>query len=535
MGRVEWRLLFFLLLFMDVKIVIKVAALLMIYILNPGFRFGFKGKNSRLPLFYPIVIGISVINWLLYQNFSLNYTASLFTGILFWIMCILAVHQLKSLVDKTETDTLHNTLILFFKINIAVSLFNLLVIFADIGLQNPFLYQGMYQKYFVNTGDYIKGISFDTSTANALINAFGIIYFLSRKQYAMVFISMAILLLTASNFTNLILLIVFIYLLLFKSSKEQKSIIICCLFMLVIFLAKFSPQNDRYINETFRKFFPHNDEPVVKQLKPVRITDRPDSLLNKDERREKTAQLYMDSLDRVLILQKEKLLQIGRDTSTGTISERPFIETPSIHSAPFQRRNDTTEFQQQLLAFSYANNNDPFESVHKYDKRMPGKLIAFLQLGNFLKEHPFKIVSGDGTGNFSSKLAFKTTGLKIAGSYPQKLVYTSTEFFNNHFAVYASFFTKPAASHSIMNNPASVYGQLLSEYGIIGLSAILFYYVWFFFRHRKKMRYGLPLLLILLAAFFVEYWFEQLSIVVLFELMIFIDIKPQAKTDEQHG
>eukprot|EP01039_Chlorochromonas_danica_P015397 gene15397-18091_t len=37
---------------------------------------------------------------------------------------------------------------------------------------NPFRYQGQYQKYFLGTGDYIKGVTFDISTTNAVINAF---------------------------------------------------------------------------------------------------------------------------------------------------------------------------------------------------------------------------------------------------------------------------------------------------------------------------------------------------------------------------
>jgi hypothetical protein len=52
----------------------------------------------------------------------------------------------------------------------------------------------MYQKYFIGTGDHIRGITFDTSTTNAVLNAFGIVYFLLRKQMVMALLCMAVLL-----------------------------------------------------------------------------------------------------------------------------------------------------------------------------------------------------------------------------------------------------------------------------------------------------------------------------------------------------
>ena len=39
-----------------------------------------------------------------------------------------------------------------------------------------------------------------------------------------------------------------------------------------------------------------------------------------------------------------------------------------------------------------------------------------------------------------------------------------------------------------------------------------------------------PLLALLLGFFFMDYWFEQLSIVVLFELLLFLNLKETAQT-----
>jgi len=65
----------------------------------------------------------------------------------------------------------------------------------------------------------------------------------------------------------------------------------------------------------------------------------------------------------------------------------------------------------------------------------------------------------------------------------------------------------------------------LGEYGLAGVCVFLFFYLANFTRSWKKLTYGLPVLLIMLGAFVSDYWFEQLSVVVLFELLMFVDMK----------
>ena len=520
---IEWKLLIFLLLFMDVKLAVKLAAIVMICILQPDFRFRFSFNRSRLPLFYLLMPGIAVFNWAISQNFSSNYSLVALTGVLFWLASILAIQQVKLFVEKTDVEILHNTLLVFFIINIAASLLNLSAIFWEIGFQNPFRYQGEYQKYFINTGDHIKGISFDSSTTNALINSFGIIYFLYRKKYLLTLACMVILILTASNFTNVILLLVFFALFLFRSNKAQKSIMAVCVFMLVIFLTKFSPQNDNYFNETFKKYFFKKETTPLVAKKIITIRERPDSLLDAEGRKEKTATLYLDSLERER-LKTIASSQKGIQASVVDLNDRPQIPGDSIHTATFQSNRDTTSFQRQLLSFVNARADKPVISNKEVDA-LPGKLIAFKQSFNFLKEHPARVITGVGAGNFSSKLAFRATGLKMAGGYPQRFIYCNPDFANNHLSLYVAFFTRAAGSHSIINSPASVYDQLFTEYGLLGLGAFMICYVGFFLRDIKKLTFGIPLLAITLAAFAVDYWFEQLSIIILFELMMFVNIK----------
>ena len=341
---------------------------------------------------------------------------------------------------------------------------------------------------------------------------------------------MITLILTASNFTNVILLLIFVMLFLFKSTREQKSIMAICVFLLVIFLVKFSPQNDTYINDTFEKYVLRKKENLAPKEKIIPIRERPDSLLDADSKKEKIATLFLDSVEREEIKKKE--LSGSSMAKAGNIGliERPQIPGDSIHTASFQWKRDTTLFQRQILSYAEKHNVEPAIINSKYDVGLPGKLIAFKESLDFFKEHRGKIICGNGTGNFSSKLAFRATGLKIAGGYPKNLVYNSPDFLNNHFSLYTYFFTKNAAAHSLINNPASVYDQLLTEYGLAGIAVFIIYYAGFFLKHLKVLSYGIPLLAMMLAVFMVDYWFEQLSIVVLFELMMFINIKENTKT-----
>src|ERR1700744_623165 len=252
-GYVDWQLLLFLFLFLNVKLVIKIPAIIFIYLLRSSSQFKFSLKNSRLPLFYPLVILIALIDLLVNKNFSTpNYLPVLLTGTAFWIMCILAVHQVKLAVERNDTEVIHRTIVVFFIVKAVISLLNLVYIVWITGAINPYNYQGEYQKYVVSTGDYVKGLTFDTSTTNAVLNGFGVIYFFTKKMPVMLLICMAILLLTGSNFTNLILFGILAYCFIFKSSRDQKSLLVVCIVFLVVFMGKISPQNNDYLINTIK-------------------------------------------------------------------------------------------------------------------------------------------------------------------------------------------------------------------------------------------------------------------------------------------
>jgi hypothetical protein len=523
---VDWKLLLFLLLFLNVKFAVKIPAIVIIYLLQFNFKFGFSLKNSRLPLFYLLVIVIAFINLLVYKSFSnSNYLMVFSIGIGFWLLCLLAIHQIKLSVENNNVQVLHNTILVFFIINTIVSLATLAYIMVDAHAINPFRYQGQYQKYFLGTGDYIKGITFDISTTNAVINAFGVIYFLTRKMPLMVLTCMVVLLLTASNFMNIALLLVLAGLFIFKTNRDQKSIIVVCCMLLLIFLAKVSPQNNQYVHETFKNII-HPPKPPFNTV----ALNEADSTKDPEYIKRQFAKHYLDSLKAITISQTAK----SQPTITAvnlpkTNAGRIILVGANINTPPYQTPTDTPAEQRKLLAFINLHKADlPLSGQDIYQVHLPGKAIGFIQTTKFLKDHPAKILAGSGMGNFSSKLAFKATGLEFSGGFPAKYVYIGRDFLVNHLDVYLNFFSKRRELHSLTNSPFSVYDQLLAEYGLLGVAAFVLFYLGYFAKHLKKLTYGIPILILMLAVFFTDYWFEQLSVVVFFELLLLLNIKETA-------
>jgi len=210
---------------------------------------------------------------------------------------------------------------------------------------------------------------------------------------------------------------------------------------------------------------------------------------------------------------------------------RPTLPQDSIYTAKFQHKADSSEMKMtsQLVQLSQNLGKDTgLSSQQIKSRKAPGKIVAMRETVQFLQQHPLKTLTGNGMGNFSSKLAFRTAGLNIAGGYPKKYAYINDDFKDNHLSIFLDYFEKDSGYHSITNSPNSVYGQLLGEYGVAGLFALLIYYLGWFAKGIKKLTYGIPVLLLLSAAFFADYWFEQLSIIIVFELLLFLDKKETA-------
>ena len=523
---IDWKLLLFLLLFLNVKLIVKMIAIALIYALRFDFKFGFRARNSRLPLFYPAIIFLAIINYFISAGFyHFNYSITFTFGLFFWALAVLAVHQVKLSVDSHTPAVIHNTINSFFIINAIFSLSTLLIIIFKTGALNPYLYQGEYQKYFIGTGDYIKGVSFDTSTTNGILNAFGVIYFLDRKKPLMVLLCMSILLLTASNITNILLSVVLTYVFIFQTGKVQKSLILICFYLLIVFVTKVSPQNNSYIINSVEHIWDNTSAHKQAETSNLSVITLPDSVLTADEIKQKTALLYLDSLSSA---------HLSRPASGPVHAKNVLwvIPTDDINGPLFQHKSFLTPVEENMFDFIRQHKASlPISSDPVFKSKYPGKVTAWKQTYTYLSSHPSKIITGAGVGNFSSKVAFKATGIGIAGSWPSKFVYINKAFLQNHLDLYLYYFSKSDGYHSTINSPASVYDQLIAEYGVAGLAAWFLFYIVFFIRRCGKRSYAVPLIFLLTGIFFFDYWFEQLSIVILFELFLFLNIK---ETDSRY-
>jgi hypothetical protein len=342
---------------------------------------------------------------------------------------------------------------------------------------------------------------------------------------------MLVLLLTGSNVTNLALCLVLLYLFIFKTNKDQKSIIVVCLMMLIVFLIQVSPQNNKYIKTLYQRISKDipREKPVYLDVIP--ITQKPDSILTPDQRKQKIAQLYIDSMNGVIINNEMNVPVKDKNPELVVkFIEKPVIPKDSIHTPSFQHKKDTSVIEKKLLNLvKELPATDTLSINRKVKTHIPGKLLALLQTAEFFKHHPLRIFTGLGIGNFSSKMAFRATAMNIAGGYPAKYSYVNNAFRSNHLDLYIFYFTTWDDLHSIANSPNCTYDQLAGEYGIAGLFCFAFFYLRFFYRKLKNWSYGLPLLMLMCALFFTDYWFEQLSVVILFELLLFLNIKETAE------
>jgi len=525
-GSINWLLLLALLLVLNVKLPLKVAGvLLMLWLNRKDLRIGRFFKQPYL-FFYFSMIGIGLVNLVLqYRSLTTPYFMTAAVGLSFWLMSALIAYNLYCLSKKEDGEVLHNTVAFFFMLNIAAVFFNLLRIVIETGSINPYTYKGLNQKYFVSTGDSILGISFDAPVTTAFICAFGLLYFLYRRRYAWSVASMAALIIMASNFANLVMAGVFVFAFIFNSTRDQKSFLVIYSVMLIIFMARISPDNyehtGRVIYQVLNKTYDLPPEIVI----PIdSLKKMPDSLLNAGQRKKKTAQNYIDSISAVTrgATYKDPVSMLAKKAAPDSLAKKTDSSFYVWQQSPVvdEKINRYSHFMERMYSMEKRDSLDK-----QYNWGNPGKFIAGKQLYHFLKSHPSRLLLGNGIGNFSSRIAFKATCLEIAGRYPGQFRYINADFLDHHLYVYLYFHSQEQSKHEASNTPDTVYFQVLGEYGIIGGLSLLLLYFGFFLRRVRKLSYGLPVLLLLAGAFFAEYWFEQFSIVIVFELLFFLDMK----------
>jgi hypothetical protein len=459
--QVNWQLLLFLILFLDVKLYIKIAAILFVVVLHRRSPWPRDILRKKWLLFYLVLPVLGAINLVISRSF-LNPQALLAfaLGCTWWFLALLAAWHLYVFVRQEDPERLHRTVATFFYLHLAVIAVVYLSVCIDAGTLNPYMFRGFHQKYYINTGDFMQGISFDDPVTTAVLSSMGVLYFLYRGWWGSSLTCMVATLMSGSNFIDILLVVIFGLMFIFHSDRVQKSMIVLFILCMVLFASKVSPQNKGYVEETVsHQYFP--PDPVSHPTIDDRVED-----LQQLERRTRLQEFVNKNYDKTL--------------------------TDSIQ--------------------------------HRYNGwDRSGRWVAWQELWSFLGSHPSRTLLGAGMGNFSSRLAYKTAALDIDGGYPLKQRYISPYFRDAYLYIYLYYHIREGGRHSMINSADGVYSQLLSEYGLAGCLLFLFLYVAFFLRGVSRLSYGLPLLLLIGAVFITGYWFERLSVVVLFEFLLWMD------------
>jgi len=467
--KLDWPLLLFLIFFLNVKLYVKAAAVIMALYFNWHRRGALRPARGMWWRFYPVMILLALINaGLSFRLMSLPAWIAFGLGCVYWLLAMLAAWQVFLFVQGGDKEKLHETVSFFFLLNAGVMLASFIRICIQAGVLNPYNYEGQHRKFFISTGDMITGTGLDSSVTAALISAFGLLYFLYRGRKGLALLCYITILLATSNTINYLLGIVLVISFLFYSDRLQKSMVLIFFGLMAVFSAKVAPSNQQYAHNLLGRLDGKNE-----YVEPVPIPNAK----------------WTEFVESRQMTQKEDKLH--------AFMSRQYLP------------GQVDSIKQQYSAW-----------------RMSGRLIAWQELGRFFREHPERLLLGTGMGNFSSRLAYRTTGLGIEGSYPERYTYVHPFFRMNYLFIYLYYHTRDEGQHSVINKPDSVYGQLLSEYGLIGLGCFVILYLAAFGRgiwKRPGRSYGLPLLLLMAGAFFTEYWFEQLSVVILFELLMLMD------------
>lgn len=514
---IDWVVFGALLLMINVSTVVKLVGI--VFLLFFSLRNGFKVQDlikSETPKFYLIVLFISLLHYLLSWNYF-DMTVIVKTGVslLYWGASFLILTMLYKRVKTSSLEKIKNAITLLLVLNIAFSFIDLLAIIIEIKDINPFTYKGSGTKYFMSTGDYIRGVSFDTSSVNAFICLFSFIYFLFDRKYLLAFLSVVILLFTNSNLANLILLPILI-LLFIQGSKFIKTITVLCFGVILIFYIKIIPQSFAYIMNHFdseysvkQYYIKENDSIQTAQNIHIRdsiITDYHHRFLaGNDLVKETPKEIVKNNSIKVPEKQKEQLVQ-----------EEQVVETTP--------KEKDIDFLKEFIVAHYDVENFQDDSILVSEKH-PGKVLSHQQTLLFSMTSVEHFLIGNGPGNFSSKLAFKLSGVLNHPASTSNRFKIDDSFKKNHLRIYSYYFNEDVAKHSILNAPYSSYNQLLGEYGYLGLFAFIFFYLGFFIKRMKLLQYGRYLLIALIPMLFIDYLFEGMSILILFELLMFVDIK----------
>jgi hypothetical protein len=507
---IDWMFLVFLVGSTYVKLYVKIVAVLLYlgYMLYNKFRFKSPVNVNK---FYLLIVVTGTISSFFQSSFGhSNYWLGYFLGVLTWITAGIISYSVYITVINLPAQKLYNTIKAFFGVNIVVSLAQLIYLINLSGRLIPYWYWEPTEYFGGATGDHIYGVFNNISVTNAMISAIGSVYFLFRKELWWSVLCLFVLILCTSNLTLIFYCaLLFGVLILVKQRHVRKGVII--LFIVTAILYPFlTIDNIKYVNYVYA-----NESVRAEEFKKEKLKIKDTVVDNEVEYEFQKAQSYinkegyyvMKPTTRALYNLTTNLQYIQAYGTLKAQEKKNFVLDPdSLRRMMVDMYGETPE-------------NTPLATYTK-----PVKVYAHIQTLFFLKSNFKNLVCGAGIGNFSSKLAIKTTGLNLQGGFPADYLYVGPYFIPYHFYTLLYVFSQPPSEHSIINMPNSVYNQIGGEYGLAGLAVFAIFYIGFFLKNWKKIKAGRYILALTLIFFGFEYWFEMISLTVIFELLLMEEI-----------
>jgi len=159
---------------------------------------------------------------------------------------------------------------------------------------------------------------------------------------------------------------------------------------------------------------------------------------------------------------------------------------------------------------------------------LKGKKLAFMETYLYMQSSFSNLFWGAGPVRFSSLTASRMAGYDRSRLFSKVLPrYASPLYRENHLLIVQKRIENPDPTYYTSANwPDSFYNQIIGEYGLSGFLLFLVFYVWYFFRRFPKLTYSFWIALMISAFAVLSYLFENISVIVFWELMVLAEIVP---------
>jgi len=501
--------LIFILLLTNYRISFKIIALVGMYIYKHDLRF----QRNGVFYFYLSMIGIGLLNLAISGDYSVNHIMVVLTGCLFWLACLLSFHQLKLFVESTSENRIIATLQVFTIVNFAASLIDIGKVMLVTHTINPYV-QLSVPPYGISSGDLVGGVMGELYLVNTVVCSLLTLFFIYKERFLFSLMAFIPFLLTGSNLGTFFMIAALGYRILTGRLKIYKYYALFLIAITLVFYVKVTPSNFEYMQEVTVKVWKqfYRAKPDTRGVNNKQVDSVHPQYHSRPKTDEELLQAYIASLG-----------SQSNDAKYQKLAEATQQQQLSIQNQELTIYLYNDSLQKAKLAdplFEYGG-------LKKFDlTKESGKITSFKQTHAFMASSPKIALIGGGIASFSSRILYITSGMVIDSRILNALPHYETEaFIDNHKAISKYLLFLDESSRSITNLPFCWYNQVLSEYGLLGMLAFLILYLGFFVRRLRKTQYSFLFIGLIIAFLFFDYWFERISVMVFFELLMLVDLK----------